>query len=118
MLSKETYFNNKQSFKKQLQDMIDDFILENKVVSVGDRVNSDEMEFEIVKINFKMTATGSASPYLPMLDYLGKPVNKKDKVIRRRIPVLMWHFSLPNGDEYRREHVCYEGNKAGYYMRR
>lgn len=105
MLSKETYFNNKQSFKKQLQDMIDDFILENKVVSVGDRVNRDGMEFEIVKINFKMTARGSATPYSPMVDYLGKPVNKKGKVMRNRMPVLLWHFSLPNGDEYIREHV-------------
>ncbi|MBI4621064.1 MAG: hypothetical protein HY739_13035 [Desulfobacterales bacterium] len=42
----EKYFENKLAFKKKLQNMINDFVQENKVVSIGDRVKKEDIEYE------------------------------------------------------------------------
>lgn len=116
--------NAKDKFHKELHSMIKKFIKENKVVSIGDRVYienpvfaSNSVEYEITEIKFDMTNRGSLLPYLPMINYWGKPVNKKSIVMENRKQELLLTFKVKNSFiKYRREHVCHSLARAAQLL--
>ena len=109
------YKKNKEEFKVSLRKMINKFVEKNKIVSTGDRVEATQLhegKYEITQVEFCMTSVGSLSPYLPILFYHGKPINKKGKVMENRKPVSLLSFKTESGFVYEVEHICYYMDSA------
>lgn len=100
------YEENQRKFADTLWKMKNDFIEENRVVSVGDVVIGEGYEegisFKITSIIFSMTTGGAFSSPLPIINYYGKPLGKKGKVMESRKPVFLRYFTKSNGDKYDR----------------
>ena len=97
------YQENRGRFREALDKLRDDFIGENKVVSVGDRVigeGYDKGEFEITRIKLKMSLGGAFTLRLPMLLYYGKPISKQGKAMKSRVETHLRYFTTPTGKKY------------------
>ena len=107
MCEKTKYEINQDRFANDLLEKRWQFIEENKIVYVNDRVIGIGYEegkiFQITYINLTWLDRGAMSETVPMIEYYGKPVNKKGKIMYSRVDILLREFMTKNGVKYVQE---------------